>query len=384
MALLSDVALDDVRARNPVDQVASRFVTLRRSGRKLVGPCPICSPNPASRTAGRFEVDGETWVCAVCSDGGDVIRLVQRVQGLDFRAAVAWLGGAQEIDPEEARRREAERARKRAAQEWASAHYREEERRRIWQMWQAGRPIAGTAVEAYLAQRGLPLPPPGAALRFAGDVPYYETGAADARVIHRGPAMLAAIVAPDGRFSGLHTTWLDLAPPNGKALIVSPRTGEVLPAKKVRGTKLCGRIELVRCREPRRLVIGEGIETVLSVWTALARAGRDLGATAFWSSIDLGNLGGRATETVPHPTLLNERGRPQRVPGPVPDMAVPGIPVPDSVTDIVLLGDGDSDRVLTDNALKRAAARWARPGRVIRAAWAPEGRDFNDLIKGEA
>src|SRR5690606_36500822 len=91
-----------------------------------------------------------------------------------------------------------------------------------------------------------------------------------ARVIHRGPAMLAAIVGPDGAFSGLHITWIDLAQPKGKALIIDPDTGEELASKKVRGLKKGGRIELIRSASPHTLVLGEGIETVLSVWTALA------------------------------------------------------------------------------------------------------------------
>jgi hypothetical protein len=62
---------------------------------------------------------------------------------------------------------------------------------------------------------------------------------------------------------------------------------------------------------------------------------------------------------------------------------VPGIAVPDSISDIVLLGDGDSDRFVTGCALVRAAARFARPGRTVRAAWAPAGKDFNDLLRAD-
>jgi hypothetical protein len=45
-------------------------------------------------------------------------------------------------------------------------------------------------------------------------------------------------------------------------------------------------------------VIGEGIETVLAVYTAHAPAGRPIDDTAFWAAGDLGNLAGRAIETV--------------------------------------------------------------------------------------
>jgi len=73
------------------------------------------------------------------------------------------------------------------------------------------------------------------------------------------------------------------------------------------------------------------------------------------------------------------------IPGPVPaEDDGHGLGIPDHVTDILLLGDGDSDRPTTENALRRFAARWTRPGRRIRAAWADEGGDFNDmLLEGE-
>jgi hypothetical protein len=45
----------------------------------------------------------------------------------------------------------------------------------------------------------------------------------------------------------------------------------------------------------------------------------------------------------------------------------------------VLLGDGDSDRFTTQNAMQRAEVRYARPWRQVRVAWAPEGADFDDL-----
>ena len=62
----------------------------------------------------------------------------------------------------------------------------------------------------------------------------------------------------------------------------------------------------------------------------------------------------------------------------------------------IILGDGDSDRFITERTLRRAAARWARPsssdaigqqtiqGRTIKVAWAPPGMDFNDVLRGAA
>jgi hypothetical protein len=193
--------------------------------------------------------------------------------------------------------------------------------------------------------------------------------------------MVAPIIRADGKFSGLHFTWIDLDQASGKASITDPETGEPLPAKKVRGSKNGGTIPLVTAAPMTRLIIGEGIETVLSAWLALHEAGRDLGTTAFWSAVDLGNLGGKAAGTITNPELVDARGRARRMPGPEPDLASPAI-MPDSVEDVVLLGDGDSDRVLTECALRRAAARWGNERRWVRVAWAPVGCDFNDVLRG--
>src|ERR1035437_1818789 len=317
---ITEAELEDLKSRNPCDIVAGGWVSLRRHGQKMVGPCPICSADPKSRDATRFECWADGWVCAVCADGGDVIRLVERVNGCSFMDAIAFLGGKRELVPGEAMLAEAHRAKLRAERERESKAYRERERRKLWAMWHPAVPIAGTVAESYLALRHLTAPVTSTArLRYLANCPMYVTGAASTKPVHTGPAMLAAIVGADGRFSGLHITWLDLARPKGKAEVPDPTTGDLLPAKKVRGSKSGGRIEIVPRAAPRRLIIGEGIETVLAVWTALDGAGQDLTDTAFWSAVDLGNLGGRAAATVPHPTLKTANNHTRRVPGPVPD-----------------------------------------------------------------
>jgi hypothetical protein len=132
-------------------------------------------------------------------------------------------------------------------------------------------------------------------------------------------------------------------------------------------------------------VIGEGIEKVLAVVRSLSESGRDTTRLAAWSSADLGNLGGKAASTVAHPSLLNTSGRAQRVPGPEPDFTAQCIAIPDSVDDLILLGDSTSDRFLTECALARGARRYRLradgSARAVRIAWAPDGQDFDDLLK---
>ncbi|MCK1583244.1 DNA primase [Bradyrhizobium sp. 168] len=397
MARITDEELDDIRARNPIADVAGGYTKLRRAGGKLVGPCPICGGRASSQ---RFEVieRDASWVCAVCPDGGDVIRLVEKVEGCDFRAAIERLGGRTAIDAARAKELFEERERKRLAREKTSADYREAERKRLFRTWKGALPIHDTVAARYLEGRGLVLPDHCPGLRFLPTMSYWhgetidERGRKSPRQIYSGPVMCGAFIRPDGKFGGLHLTWLNVvtspddvaAPAPVKAEILDPDSGEVLNSKKMRGSKTGAYIAIVMHDAPRRLVIGEGIETVLSVWTAMHQAGRALDDMAFWAAGDLGNLAGRANKTVNHPTLKRPNGQPQKVPDRFPDLDDAGLSIPDSVEELILLGDGDSEKVLTEYAMERAARRYAREGRVIRIAFAPSGLDFNDLLKAAA
>jgi hypothetical protein len=423
MTRLTDDQLNALKDRHPVHDVAGQWVTLRtkRKG-QYVGPCPICSDDPQSKTAGRFECDADKWMCAVCADGGDVLALLMKREGLDFVGAIERLGGArqEEITPALAFKRGKSAHRdgvalgdpkapnsppeydcdaalirawcdgweKAAATERYAAFARQRERKRLQGFWNAAAGL--DALKWYFDIRGGLIVPDNARLRLHPDMPLFCDGReVEPTVAHRGPAMLAPILDAKGFFAGLHITWLDPHGPKGKARVHHPETGEVLPSKKARGSKNGGYLDLGSgCfdrRSATRMIAGEGIETVLSVYTALIRAGRAIDDTALRSGIDLGNLAGRATETIAHPTLKTEAGRPQRVPGPEPDPASPAMPVPDAITDLVLLGDGDSDPFLTRHALTRASARLtaARPDLRVRVRFAPDGYDFNDLLQRE-
>ncbi|KGT75811.1 hypothetical protein MA20_31980 [Bradyrhizobium japonicum] len=395
MALISEDELDEIRARNPIFDIASGYTKLRRSGGKLLGPCPMCGGKVSS---GRFEVfeKDNSWACyAYCNTGGDVISLVQQVEGCDFRAAIEKLGGRTAIDAARAKELFEERERKRLAREKTSADYREAERKRLFRTWRSALPIHATTASFYLEARGLALPDHCPGLRYLPSMAYWhgeqldEHGRKSPRQIHKGPAMCGAFIRPDGKFGGLHLTWLATHESNelhplltfSKAEILDPDSGEVLNSKKMRGSKTGAYIAIVMHDAPRRLVIGEGIETVLSVWTAMHQAGRPLDDMAFWAAGDLGNLAGRANKTINHPTLKRPNGQPQKVPDRFPDLDDPGLSIPESVDELILLGDGDSEPVLTEYAMERAARRYAREGRVIRIAFAPAGLDFNDLLR---
>ncbi|MEB2657293.1 DUF7146 domain-containing protein, partial [Staphylococcus haemolyticus] len=147
--------------------------------------------------------------------------------------------------------------------------------------WKEASPWPGTLVEKYLTWRGLVVPD-NARLRCHPALAYLADGREVTECLHRGPAMLAPILGTNG---GLHMTWL-AADGAGKA--------DLSPAKKVRGSKAGGYIDLGGVVDGDRLVAGEGIETVLAAYTALVRARRNsLSRTMFRAGIDLGNLAGK-------------------------------------------------------------------------------------------
>ncbi|WP_243368883.1 DUF7146 domain-containing protein [Microvirga solisilvae] len=389
-------AFEDWKSRAKAADILAVFerlpnrTKLKRAGRERVGPCPVCSAGKAKSDRFAIKPSERVFHCRGWG-GGDVIRMVEHVAQCDFLAACEIITGeappkgqGRRLTAQEIAQRDAEARAAQAAQEAAEATRIAAERERLYRIWRHHSVHwLSTPVEAYLHLRGVRAPD-HAPLRFKPDMRFYVQGEDERPLcIHTGPAMLAAIQGGDGRFAGLHITWIDLSQAKGQAVIVHPETGGVLRSKKTRGVKQGGYIDLVRVPHPLQMITGEGNETLLSAYADLIEAGRDLSRTLFRCAVDLGNLGGGSAESVPHPseTVMDARGNvsPLMVAGPVPDLESPSMPVPDSVTDIVTLIDGDSEPFATRQAHLRFARRWARDDRSIRGAHPGEGKDFNDI-----
>ena len=123
--------------------------------------------------------------------------------------------------------------------------------RRIWRLC---RPIAGTHAEAYLRARAIP-PRDWPALRF-----HPALNRRDGNTLRRLPAIVAAVTDNAGAITAIHRTWLDPVLP-AKAALAAPR--------KALGPVLGNAIRFGPADPARPLVVGEGIETVLSVLAAL-------------------------------------------------------------------------------------------------------------------
>lgn len=389
---ISPVLLEQLKERTPLSELVGRSVTFdARKSQPGRGDFWACCPFHGEATPS-FHVDDRRGVykCFGCGASGDHFSWLQEHDGLTFLEAVRALGGdLPEASPQELAEAERQMRQRRAEKAAQENRFREDERRRAYAIWLGGGRVGGTEGADYLRGRGLLPCPVRLPLRVDPHMPYWHQrkvpGEKKSRgyVLFSGPAMLAPITGPDGHFLAVHITWVDPFRPGHKMQITDPDTGEALPSKKVRGSVRGAAIRLHDPAEATRLVIGEGIETTLSV--LLAELEQPLFArTAYWTSISLQHMGGGAAESVPHPTLLTKAGRPARVPGPVPDMDDErALLLPERFTEVLRLGDGDSDRFTAEQVMARADARWARSGRVQRTAWAPEGQDFNDVLREE-
>ena len=120
-------------------------------------------------------------------------------------------------------------------------------------LWRRCRSVDGTHAEAYLRARAIHqcrFP----ALRFHPALFYRDGGG-----VRRLPALVAAVTGADGNITGVHRTWLDPMRA-AKAPVARPRKalGHVYGRAVHFGGPFAG-----------TLLVGEGIETVLSLVTAL-------------------------------------------------------------------------------------------------------------------
>ena len=80
--------LDELSARNPIEDVVGQYVSLKRSGSNLFGLCPFHGEKTAS-----FSVapDKGIYYCFGCHKGGNVINFQMEIEGLSYPDAVRAL-----------------------------------------------------------------------------------------------------------------------------------------------------------------------------------------------------------------------------------------------------------------------------------------------------
>ena len=136
--------IDELVARNPIEDVVGQYVTLKRSGANMFGLCPFHGEKTAS-----FSVapDKGIYYCFGCHKGGGAINFVMELEGLSYPDAVRSLAKRAGMQvPED---------------EQYESRYRTQER--LWAlMKEAGRFFnerlyapEGEACRAYITKRGL-------------------------------------------------------------------------------------------------------------------------------------------------------------------------------------------------------------------------------------
>ena len=75
-AVIPDEFVEEVKYKNPIADVVSAYVQLRRRGRTSVGLCPFHSEKSPSFTV--YE-DSNSYYCFGCGAGGDVIGFIRPI-----------------------------------------------------------------------------------------------------------------------------------------------------------------------------------------------------------------------------------------------------------------------------------------------------------------
>ncbi len=187
-------------------------------------------------------------------------------------------------------------------------------------LWHRCRAIDGTHAEAYLHARGLArcrFP----ALRFHPALLYRDGGG-----VRRLPALVAAVTGSDEAVCGVLRTWLDHR---------RPTKASVSRARKALGRVHGHAVRFGRPADGASLLVGEGIETVLSIVTAIPD-------TVAAAALSAGSLGAFAP--------------------------------PAGVTRLVIARDNDPEG---ERAAERLARRCTRAG-VAATVIVPRGTDFNE------
>jgi len=175
----------------------------------------------------------------------------------------------------------------------------------------------GTIVETYLRSRALTLPVPPC-LHFHPSLKHTDLG--------HWPAMVAERANIDGRAVAIHRTYLSH---DGKKAHVDPVRMDLGPAASTA-------IRLSPLAD--ELMVGEGIETTLSVIQMTGRPGWAAGSAVMMRKVQL----------------------------------------PTSVRSVIILADGDKPG---EEAARFSARRWLREGRRVKIARAPCGKDFNNVLQ---
>jgi hypothetical protein len=217
--------IDAAKAMRIEDEVARRRIKLVGRGER-VGPCPVCG----GRDRFSINIKKQIWNCRGCARGGDIVDLVQHLDGVDFKTAVQTLGGDET--------RLIRLASKATAPQDDAANTA-----RALALWEEGSPIDGTLAEEYLRRRHLESPDDDHALRFYSPCSFADT---------TYPALIAL--------------FRDVRTDEPKAIHrIALAPGGILIAKRMLGRVGGSAVKLDADENVEHgLAVGEGVETMIA------------------------------------------------------------------------------------------------------------------------
>lgn len=120
-------AKDEIKLRLPIDQLVAQYCQLKRKGKSFVALCPFHNDSKPSLLV---SPDKGIAYCFACQSGGDIFSFVQKIENIDFPAALKMLAEKTGVElPREGQRPERpvvskdEKVRLRECLEAASAFY---------------------------------------------------------------------------------------------------------------------------------------------------------------------------------------------------------------------------------------------------------------------
>jgi putative DNA primase/helicase len=262
MSAAFDALIAKARAVPIEREIARRRINL--CGRvDRCGSCPRCGGRD------RFSINTVKGVfnCRGCRVGGDIIALVQHLDGCDFQTAVRKLAGEPPATPTPMPMSQTASA---ASRKTEVDHYEREQHRKAAWLWSRRRSITGTIAEMYLRRTRVitcALPPT------LGFLPPYR---------EHPPALIAAFAIPEEPEPGILATPSNIgavqltalkSDGSDKADIEKPKTTVGSPGGLP--------IVVAPANDLLTIAITEGIEDALSLHLALGVGGWAAGGASF-------------------------------------------------------------------------------------------------------
>ncbi len=86
--MIDPKVIEEIKARNPIEEIMMQYVTLKRAGSNMICSCPFHSERTPSCTVFLSE---QSFYCFGCGVGGDVISFIRKIENLGYVEALEYL-----------------------------------------------------------------------------------------------------------------------------------------------------------------------------------------------------------------------------------------------------------------------------------------------------